>query len=463
MNRRDFVKSFAAVASSVAGVGCVSQRSVDHSGGTSVKAVAEMDAGYSRSASGKLIISAPMLQNPAPTSMGVAFAVSAMANGFVEYSEFADMRNARKVKCGGFRVTDMNDKVMLVRLTGLKPSTKYFYRIGADRIFYGGGYKMRIIGVEQDPRVYTFTTSGEDARSHFCVYNDTHAKWEEFAQVTDKVAELNPAVVIWNGDACNTQETIESLRNIFLAPPIERRDYASEMPVCFVPGNHDMRGMACRRLEKVVMFRQPEERLSRDWDLGRNFAFRQGDIALIGLDTAEDKLDSRDVFAGLFCSEPYRVAQTAWLADALERPEIKSAPYIVAFCHIPLFDSDPTSNPGDIYPNDTDPRYRTDFASWQRACSKMWGPLFIKAGVQLVVTAHTHKYRYDAPVEDRPWAHLVAGGWRWNNARGQFQTVIEGKTENGKLKVTVHDIYNKKIVKVLEFSPRKAANATKRI
>ena len=74
--------------------------------------------------------------------MGVAFAVSAMANGFVEYSEFADMRNARKVKCGGFRVTDMNDKVMLVRLTGLKPSTKYFYRIGADRIFYGGGYEF---------------------------------------------------------------------------------------------------------------------------------------------------------------------------------------------------------------------------------------------------------------------------------------------------------------------------------
>ena len=34
-------------------------------------------------ASGKLIISAPMLQNYAETSMGVAFAVSDMANGFV--------------------------------------------------------------------------------------------------------------------------------------------------------------------------------------------------------------------------------------------------------------------------------------------------------------------------------------------------------------------------------------------
>ena len=33
------------------------------------------------------------------------------------------------------------------------------------------------------------------------------------------------------------------------------------------------------------MYRQPEERNPRDWDLGRNFAVRLGDIALIGLDT----------------------------------------------------------------------------------------------------------------------------------------------------------------------------------
>ena len=38
-----------------------------------------------------LIASAPMLQNPAETSMGVAWAVSDMANGFVDYSDTPDM------------------------------------------------------------------------------------------------------------------------------------------------------------------------------------------------------------------------------------------------------------------------------------------------------------------------------------------------------------------------------------
>ena len=450
MNRREFLKGSIMMAGATAAAGGAFGETPKAGATCAADACSDQEAL-------PLIASAPMLQNPAPTSMGVAFAVSAMANGFVEYAESPDLANAKKVKCGGFRVTDMNDKVMLVRLTGLKPATKYYYRIGADRISYKGGYKMKILGTETDPRTYSFTTSGEGARSHFCVYNDTHVRWEPFKLVTDKVAELNPALVVWNGDASNTQETIESQIEIFLSPKIDRKDYAAELPICFTPGNHDSRGLANRHLERVFMFRQPEERSSRDWDLGRNFAFRQGDIALIGLDTGEDKLDSRDVFAGLFCSEPYRVAQTAWLKDALERPDIKSAPYIVAFCHIPLFDSDPQHNPGDAYPNDTDPRYSSDYAFWQRTCGKMWGPLFAKAGVQLVVTAHMHHYRYDEPTANRPWAQIVGGGFGLDEKRGRFQTVIDGRVQDGALKVDVHDVHHGRIVGTFSYKPRPVA------
>ena len=54
------------------------------------------------------------------------------------------------------------------------------------------------------------------------------------------------------------------------------------------------------------MYRQPEERDVRDWDLGRNFAVRLGEMALVGLDTAEDKLDTNPRFAGLFKSAARR-------------------------------------------------------------------------------------------------------------------------------------------------------------
>lgn len=442
MNRREFLKGTVATAGAAA-AGCAVAAPRCSGGVCSIVAPANAP----------LIASAPMLQNPAPTSMGVAFAVSSMANGFVEYSESADMKAAKRVKCGGFRVTDMNDKVMLVRLTGLKPATRYYYRIGADRIKYGGGYDMKVLGTEIDPAVRSFTTAGGAAGSHFCVCNDTHAVWSSFGPVVDKIAELKPALAVWNGDACNTQETIDSLVQIFLNPGISRKDYASEIPFCLVPGNHDQRGLACRRLERVFMFRQPEERLSRDWDIGRNFAFRLGDIALVGLDTGEDKPDGRDVFAGLFNNEAYRVAQTAWLADALERPEIKSAPYLVAFCHIPLFDPRPWANPGGTYDN-CGGKYRHDFAIWEKSCAELWGPLFKRHGVQLLIAAHQHEYRYDAPAADRPWAQIVGGSPTLDEKRGRFATVIEGKVEAGELKIAVHDLHHGRIAGEFSFKPR---------
>ena len=449
MKRRDFIKTSAVIAAATATTGA----------GNLLKA-AELSE---EPAEGRLIVSAPVLQNFAETSMGVAFAVSALANGYVLVGERPDLSDARKVLCGGFRVTDIDDRVVRVRLTGLKPATRYYYRIGADRISYKGGYRMKILGNEEDPRIYSFTTAGVEAPSHFCVINDTHARWEPFSRAIEKVAELAPACVVWNGDASNVEETVEDQTRIFLTPDIARKDYAAEIPYLFCPGNHDNRGMANRHLERVWMFRQPEERLPRDWDLGRNFAVRLGDLALIGLDTAEDKLDTNPIFAGLFTSGPYREAQTEWLRDALAQDEIRTAPYLVAFCHIPLFDADPKHNPGDVAPADKDPQYNTDFAYWQRTCARMWAPLLEAAGCQLVITAHQHRYRYDAPTADRPWAQIVGGGpemGEWGSGEnrkadsGKFPTVIDGTVRAGRLEITVHNLLTGRIQGQFYFSPR---------
>ncbi len=396
-----------------------------------------------------LIISSPMLQNYAATSMGVAFAVSDLANGYVTYGQQPDLSDGKQVKSGGYRTTEISDRVIQVRLTHLQPGTTYYYKIGADRIHYGGGYDMKITGTEEDPRIYHFTTAGPQVPSHFCVINDTHARWESFGPVVDKVAALAPQCVIWNGDACNVEETIEAQMRIFLQPEIKRSDYAAELPYLFCPGNHDTRGMANRHLERVWMYRQPEERLSRDWDLGRNFAVRMGEVALIGLDTAEDKLDTNPLFAGLFTSGPYREAQVAWLENSLQRPEIANAPYLVACCHIPLFDDNPHSNPGDVAPADKDPQYTTDYAAWQRTCALLWSPLLQKAGCQLVITAHQHRYRFDAPTLDRTWAQMIGGGPDLN-ARS-YPTVIEGQVLDGKLQIRVHNVFTGEIQDIQEF------------
>lgn len=447
MDRRDFLKT-SAVAAVGLGLGLdalASEQKTD-----------SKEKGSGVSAGDKLIISAPMLQNYAETSIGVAFAVSAMANGYVTYGQKADLSDGRTVRCGGFRVTDMNDKVMLVRLTGLKPSTKYYYRIGADRINYVHGHQMSIVASEAGDRVYSFTTAGAGVKSHFCVINDVHAKMDAYDALYRKIDKLNPACVVDNGDMISTAEDIEKQISVYLAPDVSIKDYAASRPYLLCPGNHENRGLANRRLEKVWMFRQPEERSSRDWDLGRNFAIRVGDIALVGLDTAEDKVDSNPIFCGLFNSEAYREAQKLWLEDALKRPEIASAPYLVACCHIPLYDSRGDQNPGDIHPADKDPRYTTDFAHWQRACLQLWGPLLEQAGCQLVITGHQHRYRYEAPCFAHSWAEIVAGGphMTGEKSKDEFPTLVDVKVAGDCLKVQVFNMVDNKKMAEYKYKPK---------
>lgn len=442
MDRRDFIRKSAVLAAAAA---------VPEMAG----AAELVSGGAAAAVEGKLIDTPPMLQNYAATSMGISFGVSALANGYVEYSETEDFSNAVKVMGGGYRVTDMNSDVIQVRLTGLKPATKYYYRIGADRIDYQHGHSMHIIGSEKDQKTYSFTTAGPKADAHFCVINDTHGIFPALVPVVDKLLEINPSCVVWNGDIYGACEDVATQKTMFMNPPIEKTGFASGIPFMLCCGNHDSRGLANRHLERVWMYRQPEERPSRDWDLGRNFAVRMGDVAMIGLDTAEDKLDENPRFCGLFNSGAYREAQAVWLKDVLKRKEIASAPFLVAFCHIPIFSDDPTDNPGDVRPNDTDPsKYKRDFAVWQRTCHDLWSPLLEKAGCQLVISGHTHRFRYNAPDAGRKWGQLVGGGPVLGDDV-DFPTVIEGKVEDRRLVVRVHNVDKGTVHETLTFKPRR--------
>ncbi len=390
---------------------------------------------------GKLISSPPLLQNPAETSMDVAFTVTADASGWVEYATSPDMIGANRAYSGGAGLMTVDDRMAQVRLRGLTPATRYWYRIGADRIAYNGGYKMKNLGPELDETVHSFTTLGAGASGSFCVINDTHEAQPVLDAVFKKLKDLKPALVIWNGDASNVSETFEAGCKVFVRPHPDHLDYSSDTPYALVRGNHDFRGRFNRTLERIVMLREPTERAPEFAELGRNFVQRLGDIALIGLDTGEDKLDTNPRFAGIFRMREYRELQTKWLAEAVKSPAVATARFKVAFCHIPLFDPRPNANPGDVMPDDTDPRYTHDYARWQRTCARMWGPLLNDAGVKLLITGHQHRYRRDNPVPSRPWTQLVGGGPYVDSEHAQAcATIIEGRVKEGRLVVRVHNV-----------------------
>lgn len=394
---------------------------------------------------GKLIVSSPILMNAAETSVGVTFEVGADASGWVEYSDSPDMSNAVRAYSGGRGLKTVDDRLAHIRLTGLKPSARYWYRIGADRISYKNGYAMKNLGLEIDPKVRSFSTLGAGKNGTFCVINDTHDRKDVLDLLLSKIGKIKPTALVWNGDATNVTETKDHAIRIFLHTHENHPEYAAETPLLFVNGNHDLRGRFARSMEELLMLRDPAERSGEFYELGRNFVQRMGDVALIGMDTGEDKLDTNPLFAGIYRMREYREKQARWLEETVKTPAVATAKYKVVFCHIPLFDSRPNANPGDLAPADTAPGYPKNWAAWQRTCANLWGPIFERAGVQLVIAGHQHCFRYDAPTAERPWAQIVGGGCGMDKTRSDYPTVIQGSVKDGKLQIVIHDVLNDRI------------------
>lgn len=395
----------------------------------------------------------PCLQAPAETTMGVSWRISGLAKGVVEFADNPDFRGSRIVKSGSCGLVPIDVSALQVRLEGLKPGTRYWYRtITTPFTDYKNIYEAKL-GEPIVSETHSFTTLGANAVAHFCVINDTHAKWKPFEMTVSKVKTLAPTVVIWNGDATNTTQDKRTAEEIFLDPPIAMKDWSADIPVCFESGNHDFRGSWISKKEEVIFARHPAERRSDQWDLKWNFAVRLGDLAMIGMDTGEDKPDMHPKWFGLANFEPYRKAQAKWLEEALAHPDIAAAKFKVLFCHIPLFAA--KGHPD--YPHDGVKIDPDDYAYWSRECHDLWVPILEKAGVQLVVAAHRHRFRYDAPTADRPWAQIVGGGPELGMSHdkpdvSRFPTVIEGTVADGTLVVTVHDVLNSRVAGKYNFA-----------
>ena len=73
----------------------------------------------------------------------------------------------------------------------------------------------------------------------------------------------------------------------------------------------------------------------------------------------------------------------------------------------------------------------------------------------VLIAAHQHEYKYDAPTKDRPWAQMVGGGPDIDRDELNAPTVIEGCVENGKLKITAHSVKTDAVLGSYTFAPRK--------
>jgi predicted phosphodiesterase len=372
--------------------------------------------------------SPPVLQCPTESTVTVAWAIRGPATGWVEYGPTAQL--GARADAPRYGLNPFTDRYLNATITGLKPGVPVYYRTCIAPIFFHNAYK-----IERGPTVagetHRYTPPNPDSpAATFALINDTHENPQTLAALTKLLAQDPADLTIWDGDVFNDIATDDQIVEQVLRPA--GAAYAASRPVLFTAGNHDHRGPLARNLRQAFIPWAAEE------PLGRCFAVRHGPLALIGLDTGEDKPDSHPVFAGLANFEKYHEAQRDWLIAALKRPAIAAARHLVIICHIPLRGL-PRDNGGDTLEG---------YAAYAKHARDLWHPVLVSAKAAVVISGHTHVFRYDAPTEDFPYAQLVGGG-----PRPQAATLTRAMANAEKLEIVQTKLDGKETGK-WTFKPR---------
>ncbi len=343
------------------------------------------------------LVGAPVVQGVSATAASVAWGVNDTSTGWVEYGETEAL--GRLAAPDGHGLRPLDAVVHRVRLEGLTPGTRYFYRTVSVPIAFLGAYDIRR-GRPFESSVSSFTTpdDGAGGRVEFAVINDTHEQRETLQGLFTQLAARQGDLLFWNGDMFNDIASEQQMAEQLLTPA--GMAYASRRAVWFARGNHDVRGPEARALGRFL-----------DAPGGQfYYSIRQGPVAFIVLDTGEDKADDAPVYAGLGSFDAYRSQQADWLARELRRDHVRSAPFRVVIAHIPLYTT-----------RDTQPHGGADARA-------KWHAHLAQGGVDLLITGHTHRHAWMAPDGTRPFGQLTGGG-----PRPQEATLIRAEADTRRL------------------------------
>lgn len=351
---------------------------------------------------GSILKCAPYLQAPDPESMTIRWITHTPSFGWVDYGMSADKLNnkAYSVDDG---LTQANNTVHSIILKGLEPGTTYYYRAVSKNIDDFHPYKLKY-GNSEASQVFSFTTPDQQKDEiRFLVFNDIHDRPESFPVLLKYQEESPKDFVFLNGDMFNWQVDEDQLINHLLKPLCD--SFASNTPFIFSRGNHEARGKFARQIGDY--FDGGEQKFY--------YGFQQGPLYAIVLDSGEDKEDSHPEYSGLVSFDAYRIKQKEWLEKEIKKKAFRNAKFKVVFSHIPLHYSG--EKHGTMH------------------CREQWGPLLNKAGIDVLISGHTHRHGIHPAVPGVHEYPIVIGGGKKDGSR----TIMNVKVTQKKLNLRMID------------------------
>lgn len=370
------------------------------------------------SAPGPVLAHHPVVSGPSHDAITILQPLARHATGHLEFAVLDEAEKEgeqaaetlQRVDAESAGLLPLAEHVLKFRLRPLPAGKRIQYRVVARSI---GWKQVRefvhgeiVAGPEEVSPTHTFRTLDTNAdTTTFAVWNDTHENAETLRALHGITTKLAPDFLLWNGDQSNDLHYAKDMTAQFLAP--QGLAIADRWPLAYVRGNHDVRGPEARRLADFTG--TPFDRYY--------YAFRSGPVACLVMDTGEDKPDDSEYFGGMAAFQAMQRRQAEWLKATIREPWFREAPFKILFCHIPLWFV------RDIFPQ----HKRWEF---HPVCRELWLPSLVEAGVQLVISGHTHDPRWLPAKEGQPIAQLIGGG-----PNPKWATHIEAKATRTELRV----------------------------
>ena len=252
-----------------------------------------------------------------------------------------------------------------VRIDGLEPGTSYRYRLVGKVLTDGSNPYQLIFGrlrlisnKKRTCKVRTLDANAEVCR--FSQFNDIHFDDARFTALAKPVDLDKTDFIVLNGDIVSFSQHIDSVARHSIVPITAQ---AERVPLVYARGNHEGRGLDFDKVYSLFPTSTGEF-----W-----YSFRQGPAAFIVLDGGEDKPDSSHEYAGTAEYDAYRQRETEWLKQAVKDPAFVSAPVKICIVHIPTV------------------AYKNSWYS-QLWITENWAPILEKAGIDLMLSAHHHRW-----------------------------------------------------------------------